>query len=71
MIKTVGDLIDELKIFHSEMPICIRRNEGDGYFTDWYIHSPSEFYPGGKVCLSEFHAIDDTHCEKKYLQGNL
>ena len=51
MIYTVKDLIAALEKFKPEMPICIRRGHSSGGFNDWKMHNPTEFYPGGKVCI--------------------
>lgn len=59
MIKTVNDLIEALKVFDADMPVCIRKCDIDGYYSDWKVHTPNEFYPGGKVCLSSFEQMDD------------
>lgn len=59
MIQTVRDLIDALKKLDENKPICIRKSLGDGYFSDWKLHKPTEFYPGGKICLSAFEQYDD------------
>lgn len=48
----VSELIKSLSEFDPNLPVCIRNSEGDGYYSDWELHYPMEFYPGGKVCIS-------------------
>lgn len=57
MIKTVKDLIEALSEFESSMPICIRKGEEEGCFSDWQLHEPTDLFPGGMVCLSAFVPI--------------
>ena len=59
MIKTVNDLIQALHKFDPDLPICIRQSDEYGYFSDWILHYPKEFYPGGRVCLSSFEVLLD------------
>lgn len=59
MIKTVGDLQDALAKFNRNMPVVYRKGEGDGAVSDWKLHNPEEFYPGGRVCLSAFEQVED------------
>ncbi len=49
---TVKEMIDHLSKFKSDMPIVIRRGYEKGYFADFHPHKPSEFFPGGQICLS-------------------
>jgi len=55
---TVKELIEALSKFDPDMPVCIRRIEKDGYYSDWKLHKPAEFYPGGRVCLQAFERMD-------------
>lgn len=59
MIKTVDDLIKALEWFNPNMPVCIRKVEVGGRYSDWSLRDPDEFYPGGKICLSAFEQLDD------------
>lgn len=58
-MKTVGELIEILKNFDLDMPVVYRKNEGDGAYSDWEMHSPGDNYcPGGAVVFSSFQPFD-------------
>lgn len=57
MIKTVKDLIRVLKTFDADMPVVIRKAEEKGAYSDWSLHTPSQFFPGGRCCLSAFEPV--------------
>lgn len=59
MVKTVYDLIKALTRFDPEMPVVFRKAEEKGAFSDWVLHTPTQFYPNSHVCLSAFEPVKD------------
>jgi hypothetical protein len=49
---TVGDLIKSLEKHDKSFPIALRKNHGDGYFSDHHIVGPDNFYPYGCMFLT-------------------
>ena len=46
-MNTVRDLIRELEKFKDTTPVVFRRTYEDGYFCDYELCGPNDFYPHG------------------------
>ena len=60
-MRTVKELVKELKKFNEDMPIVYRQAQIDGGYIDYEMHTPADnYYPGGAVVLQSFQPYDDS-----------
>lgn len=62
---TIAELIIKLHRFPMDMNVYFRKAEKDGYTSDWELHNPEEFYPGGSVYLSIYKQAEYQNKEIK------